>query len=1181
MSIQLLPGLANESLDRVLEDLLVRFVVNASAGDLSTNARVFFLFEEAHWFYLDHCRAINPHLPNLKMKGFCKKLIEVCPIIWKGGDPTEGLKEFVSYKQSIPVRGAALFNSAMTKILLVQGVESVSWSFPRGKISKDEEDADCAIREVKEEIGLDITPYLNKDDYIERTVRGKNYKIYLCRNLPEDFNYEPIVKNEIRSISWMDFKKIRHKIEHSNQDNNKFFLVNAMLHPMQQWIKKNKGEYNETQLKLEVEAQLKSMLGLEDQSKQDSQKPKVDPGRDLLDFIRKSSASKHLKDVQQQIHESKQIVSQTPPPSQQQQQQQQQLQPQQFQQQQFPFPFPPPGQGQFLPPGSVPMFMPPIPMYPNSQNGPTPLFANYLPMLQHQPVLSPHPHQHPHHHLLQSPQQHEAHAPNANQLSRPSSNFTITKNEDQSRELLSILNNKSNKSNASELLSLLGKKNTQGEDKRSSNAEGKEKKSGSEHSKYLLGLLSQSSKTNENKEENTPSKKAKVVTQNFDNAEDLSKATKVSTSSASQDLLSLIRGSTPKSTSRPETPPVKNAPDNGPEKNKAASTQKPKLKILKRNEEIPAPAPASANTSSEVTQPSEFSLLKQSYGNTTNPKKDEADNQPSKAKDSSKPSKELVALIKKTQKRPKEEDYEVFEEFSSDEEFFESEDDEAVEYDEEENEENEQYETYEQFEEEILEDTNDAEPYEFEPETHSQQHHNFNDLTSRFHGVGNGEIPPPFEENSIRTPPVIDHFDKVNLEPSVVVQDEPKKPKKLMMLKRGQKLDELLSKSDDSDERSASPQDTSDKSEEQGDAGHQENGADDETSGEEYEDTYDNLADIESTIKTESTVPNVEPKNGLLNFLHNGGSSVSTTAATTDSAFDLTKLESNLDAIESRLDNDPPVANSNGENNSRESSAKDINPSKTLLGLLHREKSKSELLTPPTQGQGQTELEETVKLDLPQLPHSVQPVLPHQNSSENQNSSQFLLSLLKRPSASPSSTTPTVKSPPQAAAAANPGNDLLKLLHKVKSPEPAAAPLSSPTSQTNNGGGHDLLNLLHKKKSTSPPPPEPRQDSSSISNASNELLGLLHRKPTTSSLHTESVFPQQENQEQQEQQEQEQLANDIMPQPVQFQQQPQVSQSAALNDPSLGQHGAHGGADRSHESGTRATDLLSLLHGKK
>lgn len=51
MSIQLRNGLANQTLDRVLEDLLVRFVVNVPEEDLSSIERIMFQIEEAQWFY--------------------------------------------------------------------------------------------------------------------------------------------------------------------------------------------------------------------------------------------------------------------------------------------------------------------------------------------------------------------------------------------------------------------------------------------------------------------------------------------------------------------------------------------------------------------------------------------------------------------------------------------------------------------------------------------------------------------------------------------------------------------------------------------------------------------------------------------------------------------------------------------------------------------------------------------------------------------------------------------------------------------------------------------------------------------------------------------------------------------------------------------------------------------------
>jgi mRNA-decapping enzyme subunit 2 len=68
----------------------------------------------------------------------------------------------MQYKVRVPVCGAIILNKSCDKVLLVRGYKSgSSWSFPRGKINKEEALADCAVRECAEEIGFDITPYLS------------------------------------------------------------------------------------------------------------------------------------------------------------------------------------------------------------------------------------------------------------------------------------------------------------------------------------------------------------------------------------------------------------------------------------------------------------------------------------------------------------------------------------------------------------------------------------------------------------------------------------------------------------------------------------------------------------------------------------------------------------------------------------------------------------------------------------------------------------------------------------------------------------------------------------------------------------------------------------------------------------------------------------------------------------
>jgi hypothetical protein len=58
-------------------------------------------------------------------------------------------KDFTTYKTSVPVTGAIILDESYQRCLLVKGWKAgASWSFPRGKKNKDEEDCDCAVREV-------------------------------------------------------------------------------------------------------------------------------------------------------------------------------------------------------------------------------------------------------------------------------------------------------------------------------------------------------------------------------------------------------------------------------------------------------------------------------------------------------------------------------------------------------------------------------------------------------------------------------------------------------------------------------------------------------------------------------------------------------------------------------------------------------------------------------------------------------------------------------------------------------------------------------------------------------------------------------------------------------------------------------------------------------------------------
>ena len=183
----------------------MRFIINLPQEELESVARICFQVEEAQWFYEDFIRPIDPSLPSLNLKDFCLAIFQHCPLLSAFTDSQHlaAYQEFLGYKTRVPVRGAILLNHDMDQVLLVKGwKKGASWSFPRGKINKDEKDLDCAIREVYEETGYDVKLAGLADDpesvkAIDVTMREQHMRLFVFRDVPEDTHFEPRTRKEI------------------------------------------------------------------------------------------------------------------------------------------------------------------------------------------------------------------------------------------------------------------------------------------------------------------------------------------------------------------------------------------------------------------------------------------------------------------------------------------------------------------------------------------------------------------------------------------------------------------------------------------------------------------------------------------------------------------------------------------------------------------------------------------------------------------------------------------------------------------------------------------------------------------------------------------------------------------------------------------------------------------------
>lgn len=192
-------------LNDVMDDLSGRFLMHLPLSESRDTERLFFQVEEAHWFYEDYYRK-KYSLPYLNLREFTLRLITHSDFAKNVTGIDEDFKKFLKYKKTVPVFGALIFNSPMTKILLVRGFgPKRSFTFPRGKICKSESATDCAAREVYEEVGYNIKDKLIYNLALETGSKSKESKLFVILNVSEKQTvFETKTRNEIKEIKWVE-----------------------------------------------------------------------------------------------------------------------------------------------------------------------------------------------------------------------------------------------------------------------------------------------------------------------------------------------------------------------------------------------------------------------------------------------------------------------------------------------------------------------------------------------------------------------------------------------------------------------------------------------------------------------------------------------------------------------------------------------------------------------------------------------------------------------------------------------------------------------------------------------------------------------------------------------------------------------------------------------------------------
>ena len=150
--------------------------------------------ETAHWHYVDHVKPKRSDLPSIRFKHFINVYVP-----WLRGQQLYlAMKLFNRYKKTLPIYGSIILNPELSKVLLVQNVNSQSWSFPKGKQELGESESQSVIRETLEETNFLVASRLDT----AKRIKHRKATFFIIENVPEYFIFVPWKRTEISNVAW-------------------------------------------------------------------------------------------------------------------------------------------------------------------------------------------------------------------------------------------------------------------------------------------------------------------------------------------------------------------------------------------------------------------------------------------------------------------------------------------------------------------------------------------------------------------------------------------------------------------------------------------------------------------------------------------------------------------------------------------------------------------------------------------------------------------------------------------------------------------------------------------------------------------------------------------------------------------------------------------------------------------
>jgi ADP-ribose pyrophosphatase YjhB (NUDIX family) len=163
--------------------------------------------------------------------------------LWVNYSKTQGRGEYINAEEKFNrIRMGIIGNSKsyfnLENLIEDSGTcwEKPEWGFPKGRKNYKEGDIRCALREFKEETGLDVdkTELISNIIPFDEIFIGSNYKIYkhtyFIANYKGDLSRKNFQKTEVSDMKWVTYKEGLGLIRDYNKERLDIFRsVNTVL----------------------------------------------------------------------------------------------------------------------------------------------------------------------------------------------------------------------------------------------------------------------------------------------------------------------------------------------------------------------------------------------------------------------------------------------------------------------------------------------------------------------------------------------------------------------------------------------------------------------------------------------------------------------------------------------------------------------------------------------------------------------------------------------------------------------------------------------------------------------------------------------------------------------------------------------------------------------------------------